>query len=184
MSYPSFSSISPSFALGWLTLPPMLLWLLNRGIRHGLRAPRLPRQEKPDGLSWRAVAIAGQNGKTLRAWYIPGGRRALLLMHGWGGNAATLLPLAMHLHQAGYSLLLPDARCHGDSDDDSFASLPRFAEDVESCLGWLAKQAEVDPEAIGLVGPRSVPAQPCWSPAGVATSGSCSVFPHLPIRRQ
>lgn len=139
-------------AWGWLALPPVLLWLLNRGIRHGLRAPRLPRQETPDGLPWQAVAIAGQNGKTLRAWYIPGGRRALLLMHGWGGNAATLLPLARHLHSAGYSLLLPDARCHGESDDDSFASLPRFAEDIESCLDWLATQAEVDPEAIGLVG--------------------------------
>lgn len=139
-------------AWGWLALPPVLVWLLNRGIRHGLRAPRLPRQESPEGLPWQAVAIAGQNGKMLRAWHIPGGRRALLLMHGWGGNAATLLPLAKHLHLAGYSLLLPDARCHGESDDDSFASLPRFAEDIESCLGWLAKQTEVDPQAIGLVG--------------------------------
>lgn len=137
---------------GALALTPLLVWLLNRAIRRGLRAPRMARQQAPADLPVRAVEIGGKNGKTLRAWYLPGGRRGLLLMHGWGGNAATLLPLARHLHAAGYSLLLPDARCHGASDEDSFASLPRFAEDIESCLGWLAMQGEIDPEAIALAG--------------------------------
>ncbi len=136
----------------WLALPPLLLHLLNRGIRHGLRAPRLESPPLPEDLPGCSVDIPGRNGKMLRAWHVPGGARTLLMMHGWGGNAATLLPLARALHLAGYSLLLPDARCHGASDDDSFASLPRFAEDIESCLDWLVKQAGVDPAAIGLAG--------------------------------
>ena len=69
-------------------------------------------------------------------------------MHGWGGNAEMMLPLAAPLHAAGYSLLLVDARCHGLSDGDSFASLPRFAEDIEAALCWLARQPEVDPLAL------------------------------------
>lgn len=136
----------------WLALPPLLLHLLNRGIRHGLRAPRLESPPLPEDLPGCSVDIPGRNGKILRAWHFRGGARTLLMMHGWGGNAATLLPLARALHLAGYSLLLPDARCHGASDDDSFASLPRFAEDIESCLDWLVKQAGVDPAAIGLAG--------------------------------
>jgi uncharacterized protein len=139
-------------AWGWLTLPPLLLWLLNRGIRAGLRAPRTARDREPDGLPWQNVEIAGKNGKFLRGWYIPAGRRAMLLMHGWGGNAATLLPLTAPLHSAGYSLLVLDARCHGESDDDTFASLPRFAEDIESGLDWLARRPEIDPEALALAG--------------------------------
>jgi pimeloyl-ACP methyl ester carboxylesterase len=103
-------------------------------------------------LPWQNVEIAGKNGKFLRGWYIPAGRRVMLLMHGWGGNAATLLPLAASLHTAGYSLLLLDARCHGESDDDTFASLPRFAEDIESGLDWLAQRPEIDPGALGLAG--------------------------------
>jgi dipeptidyl aminopeptidase/acylaminoacyl peptidase len=73
-------------------------------------------------------------------------------MHGWGGNAEMMLPLAGPLHAAGYSLLLLDARCHGKSDGDSFASLPRFAEDVDAGLAWLAAQPEVDPQRLGIVG--------------------------------
>jgi pimeloyl-ACP methyl ester carboxylesterase len=73
-------------------------------------------------------------------------------MHGWGGNAAMMLPLAAPLHEAGYSMLLVDARCHGRSDDDSFASLPRFAEDIESALDWLAARPEIDTRRLGVIG--------------------------------
>ena len=34
-------------------------------------------------------------------------------MHGWGGNAELMLPVAAPLNAAGFALLLVDARCHG-----------------------------------------------------------------------
>lgn len=77
---------------------------------------------------------------------------AVVVMHGWGGNAALMLPLARPLHEAGYATLFVDARCHGASDDDSFASLPRFAEDAEHAFAWLAAQPGVDPARIALLG--------------------------------
>jgi len=131
-----------------------LLGGVNVAIRHGLRAPRVVEVGHPEGLPWRAVRLSTANGKNLFGWFIPAGERApaLVVMHGWGGNAEMMLPLAAPLHARGLALLLVDARCHGQSDGDSFASLPRFAEDIDAALAWLASQPEVDAQRLGLVG--------------------------------
>lgn len=131
-----------------------VFFLLNFAIRRGLAAPRIPEKGEPDGLPWRAVSMPGANGKQLFAWFIPLARPApaLVVMHGWGGNAEMMLPLAAPLHAAGYALLLVDARCHGRSESDSFASLPRFAEDIEAALTWLSAQPEVVAQALGVIG--------------------------------
>ncbi|MEF8723518.1 MAG: alpha/beta fold hydrolase [Candidatus Accumulibacter delftensis] len=93
-------------------------------------------------------------GKTLFGWFIPAGEcaPALAILHGWGGNAEMMLPLAKPLHGAGYALLFFDARSHGRSDGDSFASLPRFAEDLAHAVDWLCAQAEVDAHRVGVIG--------------------------------
>ncbi|MDP3537686.1 MAG: alpha/beta fold hydrolase [Azonexus sp.] len=143
--------------MNWLWLLPLLAGGyagLNFGIRRGLRAERIPETIEPAGLPWRVVSLPSVNGKNLFGWLIPAEARApaLVVMHGWGGNAEMMLPLAAPLHAAGYTLLLLDARCHGRSDNDSFASLPRFAEDIEAALRWLALQPEVDALKLGVVG--------------------------------
>ncbi|WP_374495762.1 alpha/beta hydrolase [Zoogloea sp.] len=127
---------------------------LNLLIRKGLAAPRVIEAAQPDGLPWQAVRIPGAGGKSLFGWFIPAGARApaLAVLHGWGGNAEMMLPLARPLHEAGFALLLFDARCHGRSDGDTFASLPRFAEDLASAVGWLRLRPEVDAGRIGVIG--------------------------------
>lgn len=128
------------------------------GIRKGLAAPRVPHDTDPAalGLGFDTVRIATANGKTLHGWFIPvpgsAAAPAVVVLHGWGGNAALMLPLARPLHAAGFATLFVDARCHGASDEDSFASLPRFAEDVEHAFDWLATRAGVDPRRIALLG--------------------------------
>ncbi|WP_345793762.1 alpha/beta fold hydrolase [Thauera sp. JM12B12] len=155
--------------------------LVHWGIRKGLAAPRVPHHTDPGahGLAFETLRIGTENGKSLHAWFIPAPRRAALadagaavsapvaqddaeappaavpavvVMHGWGGNAALMLPLARPLREAGYATLFVDARCHGASDDDSFASLPRFAEDVEHAFAWLSTHEGVDPARIALLG--------------------------------
>ena len=153
--------------------------LVHWGIRRGLAAPRVPHHTEPGvlGLAFETLRIDTENGKSLHAWFIPGPARAavadadaataaareeaeippaaapaVLVMHGWGGNAALMLPLARPLHEAGYATLFVDARCHGASDDDSFASLPRFAEDTERAFAWLSAREGVDPARIALLG--------------------------------
>lgn len=134
--------------------------LVHWGIRKGLAAPRVAHHTDPGalGLGFDTVRIATANGRTLHAWFIPApdaaavAAPAVLVVHGWGGNAALMLPLARPLHDAGFATLFVDARCHGASDDDSFASLPRFAEDAEHAFAWLATRAGVDPARIALLG--------------------------------
>ncbi|MDD5241314.1 MAG: alpha/beta fold hydrolase [Sulfuricella sp.] len=119
-------------------------------IRIGFRAPRVVEQGSPRqyGLACQEVSIPTENGKRLFAWFIPSSSSnsapAVAVLHGWGGNAEMMLPLALPLQQAGYAVLLLDARNHGRSDSDNFSSLPRFAEDLEHALDWLALQPGVD----------------------------------------
>jgi pimeloyl-ACP methyl ester carboxylesterase len=145
--------------LPWMTTPalrPLLHW----GLRRSLRAPRLSHARNPAhfGLAYCTERIATANGKTLHAWRIPapaGALRpapALIVVHGWGSNADLMLPLAPALHASGLELLFIDARCHGASDGDNFASLPRFAEDTVHAFDWLADRPDIDAQRIGLLG--------------------------------
>lgn len=129
-------------------------------IRQRLRAPRVEHQDAPDahGLPSRAVWLPAEGGKNLFAWYIPAPDSApspapaVLVMHGWGGNASMMLRVAPALHAAGFAVLLPDARCHGASDDEEFTSLPRFAEDIDAGLEWLRGQPEIDGGRLAIIG--------------------------------
>ncbi|WP_304762396.1 alpha/beta hydrolase [Rhodoferax sp.] len=127
-------------------------------ILKGLRAPRVTASTLPEalGLVAQAVSIAGPNGKTLFAWFVPvsGASKtpAVLVMHGWGANAGMMLPSVAPLVDAGLAVLLLDARCHGASGDEAFTSLPRFAQDIDAGLDWLARQAQVDADRLALIG--------------------------------
>lgn len=107
-------------------------------------------------LEAQAVRIPVLRGLSLFAWYLPSSlpqaAPAVVLLHGWGGNASTLLPAAQTLHQAGFAVLLPEARNHGRSDHEGDASLPRFAEDLGSALDWLAQQPGVDTHRMAALG--------------------------------
>ena len=130
----------------------------NALILRGLRAPRAPHSSSLTGFDWAAVAVSIPtcNGKKLFAWFVPapGIDRAptVVVMHGWGANANMMLDCVAPLHAAGFAVLVPDARCHGQSDDEAHTSLPRFAEDIEAGLNWVARQAQVDPNRIALMG--------------------------------
>lgn len=142
----------------WIILAGLVLLILafHALIRCGLRAPRVMPEQYPDalGLAFETVRIPTRRGRGLSGWLIPAGTGApaLIVLHGWGGNSAMMLPLARPLHEAGYTLLFVDARSHGLSDGDSFSSMPRFAEDAESALAWLRQHPEADPQRIGLIG--------------------------------
>lgn len=135
-------------------------------LRHGvhaqilrrLRAPRLAHHGSPStfGLHAQPLRLQATGGKTLFAWFVPApgtaSAPAIVVMHGWGANASLMLPAAPALHAAGFAVLLVDARCHGDSDDEDFTSLPRFAEDIETGLDWLGQQPGVDSARLAVMG--------------------------------
>lgn len=122
----------------------------------GFRAPRRVERGSPAdlGLPHEEVRIAAVDGKRLFAWWLPSADATapcVVLMHGWGGNAELMLPLAVPLHAAGLNVLLPDARNHGRSDSASHSSMPRFAEDVGAAVAWLRTRIP-PPNAIVLLG--------------------------------
>lgn len=138
------------------------------------------------GLQARSVHLSGPNGLRLFAWYLPplaqaGAAPAVALMHGWGGNASTLLPAARALHAAGYAVLLPESRNHGRSSRDDHSSLPRFADDLDRALDWLAQQPEVNAQRLAALG-HSVGAAAVLLVAsrrpGLAAAVSVGAFAH------
>lgn len=147
--------------LTWALLPAGLaiaMAAFHGLIRWSLRAPRVAEGKTPEaiGLRHEEVWIPGAAGKSLFGWLIPSadgeGAPALAILHGWGGNAETMLPLAPALHRAGFTLLLFDARNHGKSDADTFSSLPRFAEDLDHALDWLKTRPGAPPARLGVIG--------------------------------
>lgn len=127
-------------------------------VRRGLAPARIPHDRTPAdiGLGFEVVHIPTARNRQLYGWFVPADRDdpapVVVVMHGWGGNSAMMLPLVRPLHTAGLAVLLIDARCHGHSDEDDFASLPRFAEDLDHALVWLPGCGQADIDRVALVG--------------------------------
>jgi len=143
------------------------VWALRRMAHHailrGLRAPRLAHAQGPGEHGFaadqvREVRIPGPRGRHLFGWLVlPPGKAprpapAVLAMHGWGANAAMMWPVVPPLHTAGFAVLLIDARCHGRSGDETFTSMPRFAEDIAAGLAWLRLQPDIAVDRVALLG--------------------------------
>lgn len=139
------------------------------------------------GLAAKAVRIPTRGGLHLFAWYLPPPEAdpalapAAVLLHGWGGNASTLLPAALALNRAGLGVLLPESRNHGRSDRSGHSSLPVFAEDLDAALDWLGQQPGVDALRLAAIG-HSVGAAAVLLVAsrrpGLAAAVSVSAFAH------
>ncbi|MBB1075580.1 alpha/beta fold hydrolase [Rhodoferax sp. 4810] len=131
---------------------------VNALILYGLRAPRLAYAGPLRGDFGEAqeVRVPTRNNKTLNGWFVPtigaASAPAVVVMHGWGANSSLMQGCLAPLHAAGLGVLLLDARCHGRSDGEPFTSLPRFAEDIEAGLAWLADQPLVDPKRLAVIG--------------------------------
>ena len=131
--------------------------LLSLAMIHlGFRVPRNPEKTDPGrlGLTFQTLSIPTVSQKRLFGWLlpVPGATTTLVILHGWGGNAEQMLPMALPFHQAGMNILLVDARNHGHSDRDSFSSLPRFAEDLENVIEWLKRTYPEYSRKIALLG--------------------------------
>lgn len=122
----------------------------------GFRAPRNRETITPESLNipFQEVSIPAVRDKQLYGWLLPvsESKETLIILHGWGGNAELMLPIAEPFYNAGINILLIDARGHGNSDSDTFASLPRFAEDLGSAIDWLKKHHSECTEKIAVLG--------------------------------
>ncbi len=122
----------------------------------GFRAPRTKETKTPEsvGIDFREVSIPTFADKTLYGWLLPvkSSNETLIILHGWGGNAELMLPIAIPFHNAGINVLLIDSRGHGKSDPAIVSSLPRFAEDLGKSIDWLKNNHPQRTNKIALLG--------------------------------
>ncbi|MDW7748540.1 alpha/beta hydrolase [Halomonas sp.] len=144
--------------LWWGLLPAglaLLLHLFHRRLRVSLAAPRVPIacSLEEHGVTGETVTLPTRRGKRLAGWWLPGqGQGTVVITHGWGANRELMLPMARPLQAAGWNVLLFDARNHGESDADSFSSMPRFAKDTEAALDWLRARPGMADAPVALLG--------------------------------
>jgi len=132
---------------GSLALLALLAGLLVLGLRwlepHLIYFPSGPVRQTPTdaGLAFEDVQLATTDGETLRAWWIPAGPRApvLLFCHGNAGSREHRLHNLVGLHRAGIAVLIFDYRGYGGSSGTpSEAGLLR---DAEAAYDWLRVEA-------------------------------------------
>jgi pimeloyl-ACP methyl ester carboxylesterase len=131
-----------------------------RSVRYAERTLRPPRESiAPEVRSEAAAALPGlsdvalrtSDGLRLGAWYAPGRNgAAVVLVHGWGRNRATMVPEAAELVRRGCAVLLYDARAHGESDGDLCTWGDREPADMAAAVDYLAAQPGV--RAVGALG--------------------------------
>jgi pimeloyl-ACP methyl ester carboxylesterase len=122
----------------------------------GWRNPRARHRKAPSsmGIDFEEVCFPTAGGKTLYGWWIScgaSGAPVVILVHGWGRNVQRMLPYVKMLHPAGFDLLAFDARHHGSSDEDDYASMPKFAEDILAGVDWVERRCGTEVH-IGVLG--------------------------------
>lgn len=129
------------FYLTWLNMTPM------RG------AESRPHPED-FGLSAERLDVIAPDGVALRCWFIRGETNApmVIVVHGKGNAKAGMLEYARPLHKAGFHVLLPDLRGHGESEDALVTLGLREADDVRLCVEAARRLPGVDTTRLGVHG--------------------------------
>lgn len=133
-----------------------LILLLSFITKKVFEVQAVPHQKTPasKNISFKEVQIPTKNNLLLYGWWIPhpeeSKKPTIILVHGWKRNLEKVMPYIENLHES-FNLLAFDARCHGSSDNDTYSSMPRFAEDIESVVDYLYS-AHKDIPDVGIVG--------------------------------
>lgn len=134
------------------------VYLVYTGARP-MPAPYLVRPEKYGQLSTRAATITeetwtNRDGTTARAWLLRGAENApaVILLHKFGGDRSYVLNLGVKLNEStNFTILMPDARGHGESPPVENASFGGCeAEDLAAAVRFLRELRT--PNGIALVG--------------------------------
>jgi pimeloyl-ACP methyl ester carboxylesterase len=101
----------------------------------------------------REVTFRAADGVQLSGWYVPSTNgAAVALLHGAGSTRSDTLRHAAVLADHGYGVLLYDARGHGRSEGRAMDLGWTGESDVSGALTFLARQPDVDPGRLGVVG--------------------------------
>ena len=145
----SFIVWAASLATLWLALCSVIGIFAVEGALHPARRPLLAADLElalsiaaRDHATMTSVSIAADDGTILRAWLFAiagGNHHAAILLHGQADNRAGMLGNADLLLRHGISVLLPDARAHGESGGAIATYGAKEAGDLRRWYQWLQK---------------------------------------------
>lgn len=104
------------------------------------------------GLSYTDATLISDDGTQLAAWYAPSENgAAIVLRHGSGSTKTATIDHAALLADAGYGVLLMDARGHGDSEGRINELGWHGKEDIAAAVDFLESNHEIT-NGIGILG--------------------------------
>ncbi|MBP1693524.1 MAG: rane protein of unknown function [Chloroflexi bacterium] len=104
-------------------------------------------------LQYREVTLNSRDGLRLNGWFIPRpGKASVILAHGLGSSASSLIFHAGFLARAGYSVLLINLRAHGKSQGRISTFGVNEANDILGALDYLRARPSLDPRQVGALG--------------------------------
>jgi pimeloyl-ACP methyl ester carboxylesterase len=134
------------------------------GLTIKAQRPRLVRNETEPSVPFETVEWKS-NGDTVRGWFLKQCAEnkssslysqspvpIIIIAHGWGSNRSRVLRYALPLYEEGYSVLMYDARSHGDSDYYKTPTGLQFRDDLLAAIEWLRERPEGDLPRIGVLG--------------------------------
>jgi fermentation-respiration switch protein FrsA (DUF1100 family) len=137
-------SIVVAIVMAELTLHPMRLPLPDK--------TRIAALYAPYGADLRPVAITTADGVELKAWYVlPEHKndRAVILLHGIGDNRGGVAGYGAGFLAAGYSILMPDSRAHGESGGNVATYGLLESDDIHRWVSWLYDQGATCVDGFG-----------------------------------
>lgn len=129
------------------------------GLTVKAQRPRLLPNETEPSVPFETVEWMS-GGQTIKGWFLkqPMNNEAsspvpvIIIAHGWGSNRSRVLRYALPLYEEGYSILMYDARSHGDSEYYKTPNGLQFRNDLLAAFEWLRLRLDVDMNRIGVLG--------------------------------
>ncbi|MGB8011075.1 MAG: alpha/beta fold hydrolase [Terriglobales bacterium] len=127
-------TVGGGVGLGWIALHPYS-HPVTPGEERNARAAA-----QQDGVEFRDVELTAPDGAVLRAWFMrppdPNGD-AVILLHGVSDNRMGTYGYGRWLVQNHYTVLLPDARAHGNSGGELATYGLNEAADIHHWVDWI-----------------------------------------------
>ena len=125
----------------------MLDRLVDPLVRRMLHPPRRGPRSLPATLAIRAddVSIAARKF-LLKGWLVRPDRTSagtVVIVHGWGGDAGRMAPLATHIVAHGMTALLVDLPGHGRTGPVGSYNAALMVDDLRAVRDWVAKRDEL-----------------------------------------
>ncbi|HWP45402.1 MAG TPA: alpha/beta fold hydrolase [Blastocatellia bacterium] len=106
------------------------------------------------GFEFEDILISSFDGTKLHGWWMEADKAGptVVVLHGVKKNRTDVLRAALILRQAGFNVLIFDGRGHGSSEGRYITYGFYERRDVESAIGWLISEKQVNEKLIGIAG--------------------------------